>query len=243
MMVSPSSNNKRSGESSTVRRCGLIASRSSAPSEAKSPFLVGTGESMDILRWLASGFSRDAAASNCSCLHCTQSTNIDVNRDGICLVVIERFQEGQSHLVQYETANERPQDSKRVDSRAARKPDAGENAENVASQLFAFMTPFRRIDDRVSECSGRQARALVCVGPHGESHGAKGVFARFPFSSGFEPPVQFPVTLDRQEAAHLGDGIDFLRQHCPDLAREIRGDTLIPTGWVVEKFLHGQFQI
>jgi len=32
-------------------------------------------------------------------------------------------------------------------------------------------------------------------------------------------------------------------QRYPDLAREIRGDQLIPTGWLVEKFLHGEFQI
>ena len=71
--------------------------------------------------------------------------NIDVNRDDISLVVIERFQEGESHLVQHEAANERPQDSERVGSRVAREPDAGENPEDEASQRLAFTTPFRRI--------------------------------------------------------------------------------------------------
>ena len=186
---------------------------------------------------------RHAPASNCHRTQCTQSPNIEVNRDAIGLVAIVRLQEGQSRLLEYVAANERPQDSERVDSRAAREPDARENAEDVASQLFAFMTSFRRIDHRISECGGRQARAIMCVGSHGESHGTKGFFAGFPIGRGLEPLVQLPITLDRQEAAHLRDSVDFLRQQCLDLAREIRSNQLIPTGRLIEKFLHGEFRI
>jgi hypothetical protein len=49
-------------------------------------------------------------------------------------VVIERFQEGRRHLVQYEAANQRPQDSEGVDGRTACKPDTREDAEDDEAQ-------------------------------------------------------------------------------------------------------------
>ena len=83
----------------------------------------------------------------------------------------------------------------------------------------------------------------MCVGSHGEGDGTKSLFAGFPLDSGFQPLMELPIALDRQEPAHFRNSVDFLRQQRPYLDGKVRRDQLIPTGWLVQKFLHGELRV
>src|ERR1700694_417455 len=99
-MASPGSIKEHSCEISAVRRCGLIASKSSALSEANKPLADRATEFMTRTQTTGARFAATDKASIRLRRQCAQSPNIELYRDTVGFIGVERFQEGSRHFMQ-----------------------------------------------------------------------------------------------------------------------------------------------